>query len=141
MKTPDRRRGTRILALALTATLLPLPGAASASSSTAQIYVAPSGADTAPGTKARPFRTLERARDEARKLTGRGGDVFVNLQGGTYVLDRTLELTGADSGADGHRVTYRAIAGQRPVISGGSASPAGRGTTRPAASTGLRSAT
>ena len=120
MKAPDRRRNaTRVLALALAVTLLPLPAAAAASPSTAQIYVAPDGADTAPGTKTHPFRTLERARDEARKLTDHGGDVFVNLSGGTYVLDRTLELTGADSGAAGHSVTYRAITGQHPVISGG----------------------
>ena len=120
MPAPDRRRNTmRVLALALAAALLPLPAAAAASPSTVQIYVSPTGADTAAGTKTRPFRTLERARDEVRKLAGHGGDVFVNLSGGTYVLDRTLELTPADSGADTHSVTYRAIAGQQPVISGG----------------------
>jgi hypothetical protein len=118
--TSRRRNAIRFAGLAVAATLL-LPQAASASSQTlASLYVSPSGSDTAAGSVNRPFRTLERARDEARKLNGRGAqDIVINLYGGTYTLDRALELTSADSGADGHTVTYRAMPGQSPVISGG----------------------
>jgi len=34
----------------------------------ADFYVATNGSDTNPGTEARPFATLERARDEARMI-------------------------------------------------------------------------
>ncbi len=45
------------------------------------IWVAPDGHDKGSGSKDSPFRTLDRARDEAR--SGSRGDVTVNLRGGT----------------------------------------------------------
>ena len=44
------------------ALLLPLPGPA------AELFVSPTGSDTNAGTRAKPFATLEHARDEARRL-------------------------------------------------------------------------
>ncbi|HEY3710092.1 MAG TPA: discoidin domain-containing protein [Amycolatopsis sp.] len=46
------------------------------------------------------------------------GDVVVQLAGGTYRLDRPLELTDRDSGQHGHRVIWQAAPGARPVLSG-----------------------
>ena len=42
------------------------------SGSGAEYYVAPGGRDENPGTKSKPFATLERARDEVRKLVAAG---------------------------------------------------------------------
>ncbi|MEV7680541.1 discoidin domain-containing protein [Streptomyces sp. NPDC088341] len=84
------------------------------------VYVSPSGRDSGSGTAARPFKTLEHARDyvrDARKKVR--GDVHVRLMSGTYQLSRTFSLTAQDSGKDGHRVVYEAAPGARPVISGG----------------------
>jgi hypothetical protein len=66
------------------------------------LYVAPHGADANPGTAARPFATLERARDAARAQRA-NGPVIVEVRAGTYELARPLQLTRQDSG-----VTWRA---------------------------------
>jgi hypothetical protein len=86
------------------------------------IYVAPSGDDTSSGTEARPFVTLERGRDEIRKLKGGGplkGRVTVYLRGGVYRIEKTVEFTPEDSGTEQAPITYAACEGERPVISGG----------------------
>lgn len=86
-----------------------------------ELFVAPDGDDSAPGTLERPFATLDRARRAARGLTG---EITVRLRAGTHLLTAPLELTAADSGRDGHRVVYEphgyGTAGQeKVVISGG----------------------
>lgn len=58
-----------------------------------EIHVATSGNDTNPGTKEKPFSTLERARDAARQA--RGSTVF--LAEGTYRFTKTLELDERDT--------------------------------------------
>ena len=79
----------------------------------ADLYVAPNGNDTNPGTQAKPFATLERARDEVRssKNSSAAGGVTVWIQPGTYVRSQTLEFTSADSGTEKAPVIYRAGAG------------------------------
>ena len=82
-------------------------------------FVAPSGSDTAPGTRERPFRTVARARDAVRALRGAPTDVIVEIAAGTYQLAETLTFGPEDSGRGGHRVTYRAAGGAPVVLSGG----------------------
>lgn len=85
-------------------------------------YVAPSGNDAAPGTEAEPFASLAKARDAVREANKTATeDVTVYLHGGTYALAKPLVLDARDSGCDGHKVVYKAIAGETPVISGGKA--------------------
>jgi hypothetical protein len=95
--------------------------AALAAVGAAQIYVSPSGDDAAPGTPARPIRTLERARDLVRARNRQmAGDLTVYLEEGTYRLERPLVLEARDSGSGGHNVVYTAArSGILPVISGG----------------------
>jgi hypothetical protein len=80
------------------------------------VYVSPSGSDQNPGTKARPFATLQRARDAVRALrqAAPGQTAAVRLLDGTFFLAEPLLLTPADSG-----VTFEAAPGARPVVSGG----------------------
>ena len=94
-----------------------------------QLYVSPAGKDTASGKAAvakghdGPFLTLERARDEIRRLKQAGklpdGGVTVELQPGTYELARPLELTAEDSGTDKCPITYRAKPGGEVRLVGG----------------------
>lgn len=89
----------------------------------AEIAVAPNGDDSGPGTPERPFATLARARDAARKLIARGlkADLAVLIKGGTYELPETLTFGPQDSGSEQHSVTYAAAPGETPVLSGGRA--------------------
>ncbi|MFC9529137.1 right-handed parallel beta-helix repeat-containing protein [Streptomyces sp. NPDC056975] len=108
--------GTRIaVALAATAALLSTAPAAQADPSPRVLHAAPDGSGTA-CTHGRPC-SLDGARDAARTVDGR--DVRVELADGTYALSRPLELGAADSGRDGHTVTWTAERGAHPVLSGG----------------------
>jgi hypothetical protein len=84
-------------------------------------YVAPSGSDAGPGTFEQPFATLERARDEVRRLIAAGlkEDLTVFIRGGTYPLSRTVVFGLADSGTEDRTITYAAYPGETPVFSGG----------------------
>jgi hypothetical protein len=83
------------------------------SAATVELYVAPNGADTNPGTaKKKPFRTLYRAQEAVRRAVEvMEGNIVVNLAPGEYRLDRTLEFTEVDSGRNGFRVVYRSAEG------------------------------
>lgn len=77
-----------------------------------ELYVAPDGADTNPGTAKQPLLTLHRAQQAVRGQTeGMTGDIIVNLAPGEYRLARTLVMTEQDSGRNGFRVVYRSVAG------------------------------
>ena len=89
----------------------------------ATLYLATNGKDTNPGTEAEPFATLQRARDEVRRLKARGplpaGGITVELRGGGYELPEPLELAAEDSGAENAPVVYRARRGETVRLSGG----------------------
>ncbi len=95
------------------------------------LHVATDGRDTFSGKLARPneaqsdgpLASLAGARDAIRALKQAGplptGGVTVLIQGGTYFLDKTFELTKEDSGTAEAPVVYRAAAGQKVRILGG----------------------
>jgi hypothetical protein len=83
------------------------------------LYVAKSGNDADAGTKAHPFATFERARDEARRRKTAGKPVTVYVRQGVYTLERTLRLTAEDSGTAAAPVTWRAYPGESVTLSGG----------------------
>ncbi|MFJ1680363.1 right-handed parallel beta-helix repeat-containing protein [Streptomyces sp. NPDC088251] len=114
-RPPNAVRGTAAVATAtFLAALLAAP-AAHAAPGARTLYAAPDGRG-ASCTVARPC-SPEGARDRARTETGR--DVRVLLKNGTYELDDPLRLGAADSGKNGHNVTWTAAPGARPVLSGG----------------------
>jgi len=93
-----------------------------------EFFVSPSGNDRGPGTRDRPFLTLERARDAVRSLKKEHGGslnepVSVWLAAGTYSLSRTFELGSTDGGSPGAPVTYSALPGEAVRLSGGTAIP------------------
>ncbi len=81
-------------------------------------YVAARGNDANPGTLARPFATLQRAQQAARKVAGQEA-VTVFIREGTYYLPETLIFTRQDSGTKAAPVRYQAYPKEHPVISGG----------------------
>ncbi len=111
-------RSSAIVLLLLVSTL------ASWAAQPAVFYVATNGDDDNPGTKTKPFATLERARDAVRILKQAGqvppGGVTVLIGGGTYYISRTLALTADDSGSESAPIVYRACEGEDVFISGGS---------------------
>ena len=83
-----------------------------------EFYVSPKGADSNPGTKSRPFASLERARDAARAAKHEA-PITIWLRGGDYRRTTTFALTSVDSGAAAAPVVYRAVPGERVRIIGG----------------------
>ena len=71
-------------------------------------YVAPNGSDSAAGTMAAPFRTMEAAADVAG-----GGDV-VYLRDGVYNHAEDISA----SGETGNPVVFMAYPGEHPIIDG-----------------------
>ena len=84
----------------------------------ADLYVSPKGADTNPGTKSRPFASLERARDAARAAK-RGVPITIWLRAGDYRRTTAFALTSIDSGTPAAPVVYRAMPGETVRIVGG----------------------
>lgn len=82
-------------------------------------WVAPDGDDGGAGSRARPFRTLARARDAARARDPHGWrDVVVTLRGGTHRLTEPLVLDARDSRVAGRALRFRAAPDETPIVSG-----------------------
>ncbi len=86
--------------------------------SAAEFYITPIGRDQNPGNKAKPYATLQRARDEVRKLIAQGlkGNITVWVRGGTYTFQEALILGPEDSGTDQYSITYQAFPGEEPIL-------------------------
>ena len=93
-----------------------------------QLFVSPSGNDNWSGKKATvsgndgPFATIERAREEVRKLKRKGipkGGITVNLLGGIYSLSKSLELNSEDGGTEGSPIVYKAYKEEDVRLIGG----------------------
>ncbi|MDH6125022.1 right-handed parallel beta-helix repeat-containing protein [Kitasatospora sp. GP82] len=92
-----------------------------------QLYVAPWGRDSWPGTFEQPFATLPAVQRIVRTRTASlRADLVVNLRAGTHVLAEPFVLSGdeGDSGGNGHRVVYQAYGygtatPEEAVLSGG----------------------
>ena len=94
-------------------------------------YIATFGNDAWSGKAAKPnaektdgpFATIERARDEIRRLKGNGGlpkeGVVVEILGGRYEVTKPIELTAEDSGTAESPIVYRARPEDVVRISGG----------------------
>lgn len=83
------------------------------------IWVDPvNGSDTNSGESGSPLKTIEAAKSKAAAASA-DGDVTVWLMDDTYSVSEAIEFTSADSGKNGHTITYRAASGAAPVISGG----------------------
>jgi len=111
-----------LTALALVAGVLGPAGAAMSAPASARaasvttLYVAP-GAAGGTGTSQLPFATIGQA-EQAAHQDSASSDVVVDLAAGTYRLTQPLTFTSADSGQNGHTISYAAPAGQTAVVTG-----------------------
>lgn len=90
------------------------------------LFVSPQGSDTADGSAARPFATIQRAMQAVRDLKlaqTEPGPVTVTLAAGTYPLSAPLVFGPEDSGTAKSPVTWRSADGAQAVISGGQPIP------------------
>ena len=97
------------------------PGVPAFGADAPEFYVAPGGRDENPGNQSRPFATLQRARDEVRKLIAAGlkNNVAVWIHGGTYTLRDTLVFGPEDSGTAQYSITYQAVPGEEAILTSG----------------------
>jgi hypothetical protein len=91
----------------------------------ATLRVAANGNDSHPGTDEKPLASLERARDEIRRMKAgdplpRGG-ITVEIRGGIYELARPPELTDQDCRTRIAPIVYRARRGEAVRAVGGRA--------------------
>lgn len=93
------------------------------------LYVAPNGSDTNPGTEALPFATIEKARDTVRAKKAKGPVVGPNisiwLREGIYEFTASFELDNRDSGTRDQPVIYSAFRGETVRLCGGKCLPPG----------------
>jgi hypothetical protein len=91
-------------------------------------FVTTTGDDGNPGTQARPFATLEAARDAVRKLKASDDypedGVTVYIRGGVYERDKAFVLGSEDSGTADAPVVYKAFPGETVRLVGGRRIPA-----------------
>lgn len=85
----------------------------------ADFYVSADGDDSNSGTLARPFATLERARDAVRRLDKSEVGILVLIRGGTYYVPKGVSFGPEDSGTEKCDITYAAYPGEAPVFVGG----------------------
>jgi len=94
----------------------------------AQFHIAGNGKDTNPGTKSKPFASLDRARTAICDFKQRAGippeGVTVWVHRGEYPLAASFELTEADGGEPAAPVVYRAVEGAEVRLIGGRWLPA-----------------
>jgi hypothetical protein len=88
-----------------------------------ELYIAPYGDDSNPGTLAKPFLTPERARDAVREMRKSGripaGGMTIWFRGGDYICTKTLELNSDDSGTSEAPLVWQAYANERARLLGG----------------------
>ena len=88
-----------------------------------QLYVSPAGADTNPGTAARPLATPGAAQLLLRAQAASGGlptgGATVWLAGGYYNLSSGLVFTAQDSGSAAAPIAYASMPGQQAHLTGG----------------------
>jgi hypothetical protein len=93
-----------------------------------EYWVSTTGDDADPGTREKPFATLERARDalrEAKKASLLETSATIWLSGGVYWMVKTFTLEAQDSGTAEAPVVYRSAPGQKVHLVGGKHLPSG----------------
>ena len=88
----------------------------------AEIFVSDAaGSDTAAGTLAAPYKTLQRAQRQVRSIirAAKGQPITVNIRAGFYQVNETLTFGAADGGTAEAPVLWTAYQNEDVIISGG----------------------
>ncbi|SEO76975.1 ricin-type beta-trefoil lectin domain protein [Actinacidiphila rubida] len=114
----DRPLTGIVVAAVAAGVVLAVPAVTARAATMTTLYASPAGSGTSCSAAA-PC-SLTQAKSSVEALTANmTGDVVVSMAGGTYRLTEPWKLTAADSGRNGHTVTWQASPGQSPVVSGG----------------------
>ncbi|MFC4991607.1 right-handed parallel beta-helix repeat-containing protein [Rubritalea tangerina] len=83
-------------------------------------YVSPAGDNQNPGTKDKPYKSLDATRNAVRqwKTQHPNQDITVYLRQGKYRLGQTVKFTLQDSGSDTQSITYASYPGELAEING-----------------------
>jgi hypothetical protein len=91
--------------------------------SAVEFHIATNGRDTDAGTQAKPFATIERARDAVRHLVRTkgmpSGGVVIQFHAGDYIRTNAIELTVTDSGSATMPIIWQAAKGEPVRLLGG----------------------
>ncbi len=82
-----------------------------------EIFVSPTGNDNNPGTKDRPFGSVERALEETAKFAGKKS-ITIWFNEGTYYLKETILLDSKMSGTAEKPIVFAALPGAKVVVKG-----------------------
>ena len=109
-----------LLVLCIVLSVMPAVTVAKAAETDADLWIDPvNGNDANDGTtEQKAFKTINAAKKKAAELSA-NGDVVVVLKGGTYDATEAITFGEAESGKNGHAITYRAASGETVLISGG----------------------
>ena len=109
-----------LLVLCMVLSVMPAVTVAHAAETDADLWIDPvNGNDANDGTtEQKAFKTINAAKKKAAELSA-NGDVVVILKGGTYEATEAITFGEAESGKNGHTITYRAASGETVLISGG----------------------
>ena len=83
-----------------------------------ELFVAVTGNDNNDGSIDKPFKSLQKAKDTVKKFSD-NDDIVVNIRGGRYFFEKSLEFNKEDSAKNGHTVTYRAFENEKVFFDGG----------------------
>jgi hypothetical protein len=84
------------------------------------LYVSNSGSDTNQGSISAPFKTIQKAQDYIRRNKSQiVGDITVNIRGGEYFVDSTINFEPEDSGSASQKIIYQSYPTENAVIHGG----------------------
>ncbi|MBE7010980.1 MAG: hypothetical protein E7418_05775, partial [Ruminococcaceae bacterium] len=86
-----------------------------------EIFVSSQAADGGDGTREKPFKTIEEAKEYVRTLTPtQNVDIVVSILDDVHYINEPVSFTEADSGNNGYEVIYRGANQASPaMISGG----------------------
>ncbi len=84
--------------------------------SQSQFFVSLTGNDLNPGTKEKPFASIDKAKAEVRKEKG---SITIYIRGGTYYLKKPIIFLPEDSREQEGEVTFKAYPDEQVIISGG----------------------
>lgn len=88
---------------------------------TTNFYVSINGNDNNTGSKENPVQSLNKAKELVRLQLSEnpGKSVIVNIKEGFYNIDAPLVFTSEYSGNENTQVVFKAVEGEKPVLTGG----------------------
>ena len=85
-----------------------------------QLYVNQNGSDDNSGTEEAPFKTVQRAIDEAKYISpDMHGDIIIHISEGIHFQNDIWEFDVENSGKNGHSIVFEGAGAEKTVISGG----------------------